>query len=160
MMPILCTSVGNEKEKNSSNHEWYWSLLLHLHKIILKLFGEDVNWNGKWNVFVWMLFWIVRTFVRFVTAFVHQYFSSWRQLLCSWNYLGHTELCAFRIVHLKAVKISDVICIATLLRNIVSYFLAPKICLEKVILVDLIYPFLWNLFNFFSLEYSFCMEKI
>ena len=51
-------------------------------------------------------------------------------------------------VHLKAVKISDVICISTLLPNVASNFHAPKLCLEKVILVDLNHPFPWNLFIF------------
>ena len=52
-------------------------------------------------------------------------------------------------VRLKAVKISDVICISTLLPNVVSNFHAPQICLGNVVLVDLIYPFLVEPFLFF-----------
>ena len=61
---------------------------------------------------------------------------------------------------MKAVKFSYVKCISTFLPYIVSNVHAPKTCLRKVILLDLIFTISLNFLSFFFSECSFSMEMM
>ena len=62
---------------------------------------------------------------------------------------------------MNAVKLSDVICITNMLPIIVSDVNAPKICLGKVIFLELIIAISLNFYSFISSpECSFSTEMM